>query len=120
MHELTIAMSLIETVCDELPTLGPGTRITALHVRLGALSSVVPEALAVSFDLAAAGSAIEGVRLEIERTPLVIWCDRCVAERTPASVHRLGCPICGSTGSTIMAGRELELTAVEVIDDPDR
>ena len=115
MHELTIALSLIETVCDELPALGNGARVAVLHVRLGPLSSVVPEALALSFDLAASGSALPGARLEIERSPLVIWCDRCVAERTAPSVLRLACPVCGSTGSTVVAGRELELAAVEVV-----
>lgn len=117
MHGLTIAMSLIEAVCDEMTALN-GARITALHVRIGPLSSVAPEALAFSFDAASAGSAIEGVKLEIERTRLVIWCDRCVGERTLTTVRLLAGPICGSTASTIMIGRELELIAVEVVEPP--
>lgn len=118
MHERTIALSLVEAVCDGLPALGCGVRIVALHLRIGPLSPVVAETLALSFDEASAGSPIEGARLDIERTPLVIWCDRCVAERTAASVHQLSCPICGSSGSTIMTGQQLELTAVEVMAPP--
>lgn len=83
MHELSIALSLVDAVCDELPRFGSGTRVRAVHVTVGALSGVVAEALSFSFEVAAEGSAIDGACLEIRQA----------------------------------AGRELELTAVEVIDD---
>jgi Zn finger protein HypA/HybF involved in hydrogenase expression len=81
MHELSIALSLVEAICDELPRLGP-VRVQAVHVRVGSLSGVATEALAFAFDVATDDSPIAGARLDIEKTP----------------------------------GRELELTALEVID----
>jgi hypothetical protein len=68
MHELSIAMSLVELACEEkqrrdLP------KVHALRLRLGARSGVVTEALTFSFDLAAAGTCIEGAALNIEETP---------------------------------------------------
>lgn len=83
VHELSIPLSLVGAVCDELPRLGTSARVRAVHVTVGALSGVVAEALSFSFDVAAAGSAIDSACLEIRKA----------------------------------AGRELELTAVEVIDD---
>jgi hydrogenase nickel incorporation protein HypA/HybF len=82
MHELSIAVSLVDTICDELPRLGDGVRVCAVRLRIGSLSGVAPAALTFAFDVATADSPIAGARLDIEDT----------------------------------AGRELELTALEVID----
>lgn len=121
MHELSIAVSLVESACDQLPQLGDGARIAALHVRIGPLAGVVTEALRFSFDVAAAGTAIEGARLEIEEVALTAWCDRCGGERRLVSMQLLQCPDCGAPTPRILTGRELELAALEVFDDgPNR
>jgi hydrogenase nickel incorporation protein HypA/HybF len=65
MHELSIATALVEVACEEATNRGLG-RVHALHLRLGALAGVVKEALLFSFDVAAAGTAIEGARLEVQ------------------------------------------------------
>jgi len=67
MHELSIALSLVDLACEEkerrqLPT------VQALHLRLGSLSGVVKDALVFSFDMAAAGTCIEGATLKVEET----------------------------------------------------
>ena len=65
MHELSIALSLVELASEELARLGD-VRLGAVHVRVGTLSGVVPAALRFSFDVAADGTTIAGARLEIE------------------------------------------------------
>jgi Zn finger protein HypA/HybF involved in hydrogenase expression len=65
MHELAIAIGLVEAICDELPRLG-AVRVTAARVRVGRLSGVVPDALTFAFTVAADGTAIAGARLVIE------------------------------------------------------
>ena len=66
MHELSIALSLVETVCDELPRLGSGVAVRRVLIRVGPLSGVVPAALKFAFDVAAEGSPIAGSELDIE------------------------------------------------------
>jgi hydrogenase accessory protein HypB len=39
MHELSIAVSLLESICDQLPRLGPVT-VRAVRVRIGSLSEL--------------------------------------------------------------------------------
>ena len=68
MHELSIAISLVDLACEEkqrrnLP------EIHAVRLRLGARSGVVKDALTFSFDVAAAGTCIDGATLKIEDTP---------------------------------------------------
>jgi len=60
MHELSVAMSLIDAVEEEAPR--HGGRVVAVHLKLGPLSGVAKEALLSAFELACAGSTLEGVR----------------------------------------------------------
>ncbi|MDQ4080994.1 MAG: hydrogenase maturation nickel metallochaperone HypA, partial [Gemmatimonadota bacterium] len=65
MHELSIALELIELASAETHRLGD-PRVVSVRVRVGPLSGIVHDALRFSFDIAAAGTAVEGARLEIE------------------------------------------------------
>jgi hydrogenase nickel incorporation protein HypA/HybF len=112
MHELSIAVSLIEVASEEAERLG--VRVQALHLRLGALSGVVREALLFSFDLAAEGTAIEGARLEIEEIPVAVFCPACGEERTLPGIQSFRCPVCGTPTPDVVRGRELELATMEV------
>ena len=113
MHELSIAVSLVEAACEKAAELG-GVRVETLNVRLGALSGVVREALEFSFDLAAEGTAIAGARLVIEEVPVTVRCPRCAVERQLASIQHFHCPVCGTPTPEVVAGRELELASLEV------
>ncbi|HEY1496909.1 MAG TPA: hydrogenase maturation nickel metallochaperone HypA [Candidatus Solibacter sp.] len=65
MHELSIAMSIVEVASEEAQRQG-GARVEAVHLKLGALSGVVKDALLFSWDLACEDSPIAGAKLEIE------------------------------------------------------
>jgi hydrogenase nickel incorporation protein HypA/HybF len=112
MHELSIAISLVEAACEKAAELG-GVRVEALRVEVGKLSGVVPEALLFSFDIAAGGTPIEGATLRITHVSPVIRCARCDAEREVPDV-RLLCPLCEEPASDVVHGRELLLVALEV------
>ena len=116
MHELSIAMSLVEIAADEAAKLG-ASRVIAVQVRVGALSGVVPDALAFCWEMASADSPIAGARLQIDEVPVTIHCDACNAERALASPQHLRCPSCGAPALKITAGRDLALTALEISDD---
>ncbi len=116
MHELSIAMSLAEIASEEAARLG-AARVTAVHVRVGALSGVVPDALQFSWDIAIAETAVAGARLQIEDVPVTIYCDRCAAERTLPSPQHLRCPVCNELALQIRGGRDLALTALEIDDE---
>ena len=65
MHELSIAMNIIEIAEEELSRHN-GERVRAVHLRLGSLCGVATEALQFSFGLACQGTSAEGSRLVIE------------------------------------------------------
>lgn len=112
MHELSIALSIIEGAGEEVERQGGG-RVCSVHLRLGPLSGVVKEALLFSYELACEGTALEGSSLIIEEIPIRIECEAC-GEGDPVSGHCLHCARCGSSACRVVKGAELELAALEL------
>ena len=113
MHELSIALSLIDMANEEASRHSAG-RVTALHLKLGALSGVVKEALSFSFEIASDGTPLEGAQLIIEDVPVVIQCQNCSADEAIATIQEVRCPRCGELATEIIQGRELELVSLEL------
>jgi len=115
MHELSIAVDLVEMASAELARLGaPGA--TAVHLRVGRLSGVVKEALVFSFDVAVVGTPLDGARLHIADVPVTVWCETCAAERELEDLARRRCPVCESPTRRVVRGHELELVSLEIRD----
>jgi hydrogenase nickel incorporation protein HypA/HybF len=112
MHELSIAMNIVQ-IAEEAARKADFSRVMVLHLRIGALSSVVPDALRFSFDLAAAGTMVEGARLEIEELQVRVFCERCGVESDLPSLQRFCCPLCQQPTGRIVQGRELQLISLE-------
>jgi hydrogenase nickel incorporation protein HypA/HybF len=113
MHELSVALTLLDGVSEA--ALRDGIeRVTAVHVRIGALSGIARDALLFSWDMASAESIAAGSELRIEDVPVAVFCERCKRERSPAPGTGLLCPVCGAASPTIVRGRELQIVAMEV------
>ncbi len=119
MHELSVASALVAQAERAAVAAGSG-RVVAVRVRLGRLSGLVPDSLSFGFEVAATGTALEGARLEVERVEPVVWCTPCGAAVTLASPTRFRCPVCDTPSAELLAGRDLELTSLEVEDLPER
>jgi hydrogenase nickel incorporation protein HypA/HybF len=115
MHELSIAMSIIEGASQEALNRG-GARIHAVHLKLGPLSGVVKDALMFSYGLACEGTLLEGSQLLIEEVPVVVYCPGCDEEKTLDSIQRFCCPTCGALTPEVVSGKQLELVAIEITD----
>lgn len=114
MHELSIAMSIIEMAEEEVERRG-GVRVSAVHLKLGALSGVVEQALLSSFQMAAEHTVLNDARLLIENVPVAVFCTQCSLERRLASIQDFSCPVCGAPTPQVTGGRELEVTALEIV-----
>jgi len=113
MHELSIAMSMVEMAAEEAARRG-GVHVSAIHLRLGPLSGVVREALLFSYEVACEGTPLAGSRLVIEDVPVVVFCTDCAEERTLDSIQRFFCPTCGAPTPQVLSGKELEVFALEL------
>ena len=112
MHELSIALSIIELAQEESER--RGVQVSAVHLKLGALSGVVKEALLGSFEMACEDTSLKGARLVIEELPVLIFCTVCGAQRPISSVQLFCCADCGTPSGDIVQGKELEVVALEI------
>ena len=112
MHELSIALSLVEMAAEEADR--RRARVVATHVKLGVLSGVVKEALLSAYEMASEGTALEGTPLIIDEIPVVIHCAVCGQDRATRPHEWFACEVCGNPGTDIVRGRELELAALEL------
>ena len=113
MHELSIALSMIDEVLEQAKKHG-GVQVTAVRVKVGVFSGVHKDALEFSYAAASENTPLKGSRLVIEEVPIVVYCRQCRAERTLESFQQLRCPQCDAPIHDIRQGRELEITALEV------
>ena len=116
MHELSIAQSLVDLLSEQLVD-HEHAKVTTVLVRVGELSGVVPAALSSGFAVASQGTALHGARLKIELVAPRIWCDRCAAEQPASSVQNLVCVECGQPSNDVRAGRELDVTHMEIAEE---
>jgi hydrogenase nickel incorporation protein HypA/HybF len=113
MHELSIAMSIVEMAQEEAESRG-GVQVQAVHLRLGLLSGVVKEALLSSYEMACHATPLEGSQLFIEEVPVEVFCPECDAPRSVSSIQWFCCPECGTPTPTVLHGKELEVVALEI------
>src|ERR1700693_4825629 len=115
MHELSIAMSIVELAEEELAGRS-GATIQAVHLKLGLLSGVSKEALQSCFEMACFESTLVGSRLVIEEIPVTVHCPKCDELRRIDSIQVFCCPVCGVPVSEIVSGKELEVVALEILE----
>jgi hydrogenase nickel incorporation protein HypA/HybF len=112
MHELSIALSIVDVAAEEAAR--HGGRVAAVRLRLGRLSGVVKDALVSAYDLARENTPLDSAELVVEEVPAIVWCPACAAERAPPSAQELCCPVCGAPTPRVVRGRELEVVALEM------
>jgi len=113
MHELSIAISMIDQIIEESESRG-GLVVEVVHLKLGVFSGVDKDALLFSYELVCDGTPLQGSRLQIETIPLVIYCAACQANRVPPSLYQICCPECQTPGQQIVSGKEIEVASLEV------
>ena len=111
MHELSIAMSLLD-LAAEVSERHNG-HVTAIHLRLGPLSGVTHEALVSAYELAREGTLMADAELVVEEVAMIAYCPACARDVTPVSIQELRCQTCGTPTPRIVCGRELEVVALE-------
>lgn len=113
MHELSIALSVVDMIEEESERRG-GLQVAAVHLRIGQLAGVVKEALVSSYQMACEDTPLAGSQLVIEEVPIIMYCRKCEARQRVNNSEWFICPACGQPVSEILQGKELELASLEI------
>jgi hydrogenase nickel incorporation protein HypA/HybF len=111
MHEMSITQGIIDLCIEH----AGGRRVRSLHVEIGELSSVVPDAIEFCFEACSRETLLEGARLTIVRIPGAGKCLEC-GQQTPLVELYDPCRHCGGNRITVVAGEELRVREIEVDD----
>lgn len=118
MHEMSIALAVVGQV-EEAARAGAARAVTAVRLQVGELAGVVPDSLAFCFELACAGTLLEGAELTTEPVAARARCGSCTREWAVGMPPDLCCPGCGrATAVELLSGRELRILAVHWEDGP--
>ncbi len=111
MHELGITQNLLNLALQYAEPAG-AKKITALHLVIGELSSVVDDSVQFYWDFISQGTIAQGAVLHFERIPAAFECQDCGAV-FPRS-DGFACPSCGSGRVRVKQGEEFYLRSIEV------
>lgn len=118
MHEMSLAEGIRGIVEDTAQAQG-FTRVKAVVIEVGQLSSVEVESLKFCFDVVMRGTVADGARLDIETVPGVGWCMPC-GKSVPIAALYDACPECGSYQVQATGGTEMRVVALDVDGAPER
>ncbi len=88
-------------------------RVDVIHLRIGALSGVVPDALRFAYEALIPGTIAQKAELTIEEVPARFWCAECHQEFESEDMLA-ECPRCSRPSGELRAGREMEITSMEI------
>ena len=111
MHELYIAECVLNSTQESLPDNVLSESVQEIHVQVGQLDAVVPEALTFSFDAIKGSYGMPKAELTIETIGVLCRCSDCDYEFT-IDLPLFLCPNCGSGQVKVLQGRGITLTRI--------
>ena len=118
MHEMGVAMQIIEIATASIPADLTGARVERVNLKVGKLSAIVSDSLRFCFEIAAKDTPLEKAELNIDEIPVVARCNDCGNQLTIATPV-FTCQKC--TGGTIelLSGRELDIESIEIAEEDE-
>jgi len=112
MHELSLAENVVRIAAETAQREG-ARRVRTVILEIGQISHVAPEAMAFRFESVAAGTVVEGARLEIRTVAGEGKCRGCGALLPMEDFYGV-CPHCGGIDLDPTAGTEMRVKAIEI------
>lgn len=113
MHEVSIALSLLEIVEKKCREEGYPS-LESLKVRIGKGSGILPEALQFAFEVAKQETVARNAELVMDLIPVQGTCKACSGRFESETPYILECPLCHSASFQVISGYEMELVEMEV------
>ena|SRR3989338_6262478 len=115
MHEANFTKQIVNAILQELAK-NTEERPQTVKVRVGQMLHLVPDSVKMHYDVLTSGTALAGVKLELEEIPVTVRCHQCHHEGGVADHHLLACLECGSLDVELLNGNEIRIDSIEVYD----
>ncbi|MFE0701113.1 hydrogenase maturation nickel metallochaperone HypA [Streptomyces sp. NPDC058872] len=111
MHEMSLAVAVVDQVETAARSRG-AAGVSSIELDVGELAGVVADALSFCFELACAGTVVEGAELITRTVPGIARCQPCAEVWAVGMPPLLLCPGCGAAADELVSGRELQIREV--------
>jgi hydrogenase nickel incorporation protein HypA/HybF len=118
MHEMGIALEIIDIATASIPPDLAGARVARVNLAVGKMSAIVPDSLRFCFSIATRDTALEGAELRIDTRPVVAVCKAC-GQRWTIERPVFTCKACHGSDLTLESGRELDITSIEIAEEEE-
>jgi hydrogenase nickel insertion protein HypA len=112
MHELSVTESILEIALENAKKAN-ASKVTAINLVIGQLSSIVDDSVQFYWDTISEGTICVGAKLNFNRIPAQLQCQDCQTEFSIGQ-EMSPCPKCGSYRSIILHGEEFYLDSIEI------
>jgi hydrogenase nickel incorporation protein HypA/HybF len=112
MHELSIAISIVDTVIDQA-SLASADHVSEVELDIGMLSGIEYESLEFALGVASKDTILEKTLFRINQVEPVAQCPACEHLYTPEGMFS-HCPECQKPGIKLIRGTELQIKSLLV------
>ena len=110
MHELPVAQNILDIALNNA---GDSKKITKINITIGRLSSIIGDSVQFYWDMLSKETIAEGAILNFEIIETKMLCRDCKTQYSP-NEESFECVNCKSKNIQIIAGKEFQLTSIEV------
>ncbi|MGQ0466359.1 MAG: hydrogenase maturation nickel metallochaperone HypA [Sporichthyaceae bacterium] len=110
MHEL----ALCAAIADIAGRRAGDRRVEVVHLKVGQLRQVVPDALTFCWSMLVEDTDLAGAALDLDRIDAVLECRTCGARTGVGFPPTLACGRCAGFDIAVLAGEEFEVTALDL------
>ena len=113
MHEVSIAMNILQIVEEEL-TRNSGKEVIHVHLQIGVLSGVVQDSLLFALEATRQNGILKDAQITIDTQTALAHCPECGNEFQTEDYFGV-CPQCGNSKYEIISGRDLVIKSITLV-----
>lgn len=117
MHELSIAIHIIEIVQEEVKK-AQAVSVSKIELEIGTLSGVELNALEMAMNETVDQAGMKDAEIIYHSIEARAVCEACCNEFDPFDFTKV-CPYCNSLHTSLLKGKELNIRSIEVITEND-
>lgn len=117
MHELSIAINIIEIVQEEAQK-AQAIAVSKIELEIGTLAGIELDALEMAMNETLLEAGMKGAEIIYHSIEAKAVCEECCNEFDPVDFIKI-CPYCNSLNTSLIKGKELNIRSIEVTTDDE-